>query len=69
MELFLQQDWLFNKKHSNEAFRTHLENLTVHMSRVSPTGVPGDGKDSPTACPGLSVASAASLGPQGGEEA
>lgn len=39
------------------------------MSRASPTRVPGGGKDSPTACPGLSAASAAGLGPRGGEEA
>lgn len=71
MELlvFLQQDWLFNKKHSNEAFRTHLEKPPVRMSRASPTLVPGGGKDSPIACPGLGIASAAGLGPRGGEEA
>lgn len=40
LELFLQQNWLFNKKNSNEAFGIHLEIPNGHMSRASHKLIP-----------------------------
>lgn len=55
MGLFLQQDWLFNKKSSNEAFSVRLGIPSVHMSRTQLcTSEPGG--TVPTAYPDLGVA-------------
>lgn len=46
MESFLQQDWLFNEKSSNEASRFHPEIPDVRTSRASRSLIPtsGEGK-------------------------
>lgn len=47
MELFPQQDWLFNEKSSNGAFRTHLEIPGFCTSRASCGLTPTSGEGKP----------------------